>query len=51
MKAQLVEIQTGVWQVLGDIDFNSVVALSDQGCNVIAQAKNRCRFDFSAADR
>lgn len=48
MAAQLVETQAGIWQVSGDIDFNSVIALSDLGCEAIAQAKNRCRFDFSA---
>ncbi len=48
MAGQLVETEAGVWQVSGDIDLASVVALSDQGCEAIAQAKRCCRFDFSA---
>jgi phospholipid transport system transporter-binding protein len=46
--AQLAEQQPGVWQVSGAIDFNSVVPLSDAGCDAIEQAGGVCRFDFSA---
>jgi len=45
--ATIVEAEAGVWQVAGDIDFTSVIALSDQGCQLIAESKNGCRFDFS----
>ncbi|MFT5720708.1 MAG: phospholipid transport system transporter-binding protein [Motiliproteus sp.] len=48
MPAQLVEQQPGVWQVSGAIDFDSVVPLNDVGCEAIEQAKDGCRFDFSA---
>lgn len=50
MSAQLLEQQPGVWQVSGDIDFDSVISLSDAGCEAIAQAKGCCRFDFSAVN-
>lgn len=45
--AQLVEQQGGVWQVSGDIHFDTVVSLNAAGCDAIAQSDGRCRFDFS----
>lgn len=45
--ARLVEHSPGCWQVLGDIDFDSVIGLRQQGIDVIGRADQVCRFDFS----